>query len=660
MYQYHQNTIAIEARLLYEDLAVMTESNYKKMCYKGRLDKIRTGGNGRSALIRWESLDEDIKAKVVDIYGDPYAQDSLRTFISKLEPDEAAADFYKNANLTEERERQYYAEAQILNAYGKLLAEMAVKKRRNPGFKVTDAKRKLSKIVSELKSMRYPNSDMLRYPHRLPSNPRSLERKYEEYKAGSYQALIHGNEGNDNSKKIKDAIADWLLATYCLPNKPNTTILHREYRKEAAKHGWPGLTEAAIYTWLQKTEQRKVWVLARHGKDEYIRQFGHKIVRDRSDWFPYCYLAIDGSKLDWIHYKEGGPYGMGADIKINLVFDVFSEKIIGWDFTDTEDHQSHFRTWKMAIQECGVKPTLITYDNQSGHKMETMQALYDRLVTPEGGQHYPHRANEHGSPIEQLFARFQKQVLNTMWFSDKQAITVRTADSRPNMDFVRRFAHKLKPVEALREDFAYCVEKWNAMPHPKHEAARNYVATYPQTYKLEAVNEIEMMELFWVTTKKPSTYERDGIRATIAKQDYHFEVYDIDGRVDIDFRDRYTGSKFFLQYDPDQLDNYVRLYVQLPNGTRKFVTNAEPVKVIKSIPALMDEHDKGRMHKMTAVRDEELKRVEARLEALRHRTNITEEKMVEDQELELKFKGKIPKEARSLVEASAGSWTSKL
>lgn len=660
IYEQHNKSIGVPANLLYEGLGLISKGNYDKLCQRGKLERLRVGGNGRTALVNYDSLPVEMKDKLKATLGDPYAQDDVQTFISRLENDDEAAAYFAKAQLTQEKELQHYTEAQILNLYGKLMKEMTIKKQRNPGFKVTAAKNKLAKIVNELKLLTFPNSDKKKYPHNLPANHRALERKYIEYVNGNYKALIHGGTGNESSKKIKGEVADWLLATACLPNKQNTTVLHRDYMRTAAQKGWPKLTESAIYGWLQKPEQKKVWVLARHGKDEYVRLFGHKISRDRSDWFPHCYLAIDGSKLDWIHYKEGGPYGMGADIKVNVVFDVFSEKIIGWNFTDTEDHKSHFKSWKMAIQECGVKPTLITYDNQSGHKMETMQALYDRLVTPNGGQHYPHRAHEHGSPVEQLFSRFQQQVLNTMWFSDKQAVTVRKADSRPNMEFVKRFAHKLKPAGDLKEDFAYCVDKWNNMPHPHHEATRNYVATYPQTYPLETVSELEMMELFWVQTKKPSTYERDGLRVTISKRDYHYEVYDVDGRVDLDFRDRYTGSKFFVKYDPDQMDNYVRLYLLMPNKQMKFIADAQPVKGVKNIQVLMDEHDKLRMHRMTAVRDEDMKRVEAQLEQLRHRTNITEEGLIEQQELELKFRGRIPKEVLAVAETGAGSWTSKM
>src|SRR5690606_16014198 len=138
------------------------------------------------------------------------------------------------------------------------------------------------------------------------------------------------------------------------------------------------------------------------------------------------------------------------------VFDVYSEKIVGYYVgTDHENYTQHFAALKMALGETLQKPALITYDNQGGHKTVEMQDLYDRIVTSNGGVHYPHRANEHGSPVEQLFARFQQEVLNQVWWSDKQGITTRREDSRPNMDFVKAYRHKLKTVEELIEAFPY-------------------------------------------------------------------------------------------------------------------------------------------------------------------------------------------------------------
>lgn len=667
VFEYYNNTILCVNQDVFLDLNLLSYSQFQKWCQREKIKRVRTAGNGRTGLIRWDSIPSEELDKIKAAYGDPYKKDDVESFMSKLENDQDAAVFYQTYQdenglyLLDTKQYQYYIEAQILNCYGKLLIEIEAKSRRNSGFKKTKAKRELSKVINELKTVKFPNSNKPKFPHKLPSNPRALERRYKEYQEEGYERLIHKGRGNSNTKKIKGDIARWILATYCLPNKPSTTEVHRDYMQLRESRNWPSLTENAIYIWLQDTEQKKVWVYARHGKEEFVRQFGHKVSRDKSDYFPYCYMAIDGTKLDWIHYKESSPIKMGADLKIDVVFDIYSEKIIGWSFsTEHENHTHHFNAFKMAMEEAGVKPALITYDNQGGHKTQVMQELYDKLVTSNGGQHYPHRAMSHASPVEQLFSRFQQQVLNKWWFSDKQAVTAVKADSRPNMDFINRFKHKLKTVDQLKEAFEISVRDWNEMQHPKFEESRIQVAQHESHFQLDKVESWDLIPLFWIVTKDPSTYNRDGIRFTISKKPYHFEVYDTDGQVDLDFRNKYTGCKLYVQYDPDNMEDYVRLLLKLPNGERQYVGDAQPIKQVKTIPALMSDEDRGRMHKMTSVRDKELEDVEKRLEQLRHQTNITEESLIEDQELRLKFKGNVPKKERTLAEAGPGSWLNKL
>lgn len=64
---------------------------------------------------------------------------------------------------------------------------------------------------------------------------------------------------------------------------------------------------------------------------------------------------------------------MEAYARIDVVFDVYSEKIIGYSLSETESITDHFRAVKMAVQTAGVRPFLCAYDKQSGHISAKMQ-----------------------------------------------------------------------------------------------------------------------------------------------------------------------------------------------------------------------------------------------------------------------------------------------
>src|SRR5690606_4940773 len=239
--------------------------------------------------------------------------------------------------------------------------------------------------------------------------------------------------------------------------------------------------ERAVHVYLTKPEIERLWTLKRDGKEIYNRKFGHTLTRDRSNLFPNAWWAIDGTKLDLIHYADN-KQKMATELVINLCFDVYSETIIGWDLALSENHASHFRTLKMAANKAGAKPYLFTYDHQSGHKSSKMQELYSRLIA-EGGQHYPHQVKRHSNPAEQIINRFQQQKISKMWFSDKQSVKVRRDDNRPNIDFIMEFKEALPTMSELTEIVDRLVNEWNQAGQRKLKHTREELFNQEAGYR---------------------------------------------------------------------------------------------------------------------------------------------------------------------------------
>src|SRR5690606_15501611 len=105
------------------------------------------------------------------------------------------------------------------------------------------------------------------------------------------------------------------------------------------------------------------------------------------------------------------------------------------------------------------------------------------------------------------------------------------------------------------------------------------------------------------------------------------------------------------KYDPDQLDNYVSLYLKLPDGDKQFVADAQPVRKQQQIPVLMTEGDKSQFTKDYEVRKIEEKAAKKAIERIQRETGITPEQLIKDQELKIKFGGKLPKQLRNEVES---------
>ncbi|NCA22585.1 MAG: hypothetical protein EBS86_15800, partial [Crocinitomicaceae bacterium] len=415
------------------------------------------------------------------------------------------------------------------NAIDSILIEKRTSNRRGSGNK-TRLWENLSNAVNSL-----PSKD---YPHSIPSNYRRLQSTFKEYKVSKYDSLVHGGIDNDNRTKRTPEINDYLLAKFCLSNKMTVPDLQRMYDAERTKKGWPSLSEQAIANFLNEPQNMRIWTLARDGKDAYTNLFGHKIRRDKSDWFPNAYWAVDGSKLDWVHYYDNET-GMAAKLKINPVIDVFSEVILGYSFSTSEKTADHFRGFKSAMNFALKRPFKVTYDNQSGHKSARMQELYNNIIaqgTEQNpnlrGVHYPTRPYHKSNPAEQIFNRLQQQEINKFWFSDKQGVRVKMMKNVANLDFIKEHKEHLMSMEDLLKAWKLVVARWNTSKHPHFQTkTRLEVYATPAPFE-EKVHELDLINIFWINESKPITYKRDGLTIKIDGKAYMFEVYNDDGSIE--------------------------------------------------------------------------------------------------------------------------------
>ncbi|MDT8412674.1 MAG: hypothetical protein RQ875_09450, partial [Vicingaceae bacterium] len=652
-YEYYNGTLCVRKPFLVDEVKIVSYENYKKLVNRGHFNVLRNGkGLNNYALICWRSIKDsrpDIAEKIEAF--EPAEKATVSILESYITHDGKAYQYfseYRKQNgepLSTQQQRLYTTNATLLNAASVLRQELLDRL-----YTIGGTKQRVREVVSKAVN----TVDTTKYLHNLPSSPRKLEAKILEYGNNNYEILIDGNVGNQHRSKIKKnpQIADWLLAQYCLPNKISIPELLEKYnKKRTIMQDWESLTNQAIYNYLEEKEVKRIWMLARHGKSDYNNLFQHKTTRDKSNWYPNVYWALDGSKLDWVYTDEDGK--LEAKAKVILVADVYSEKIIGYSLSKTENHVDAFVALKSAVKTTGVRPLFINYDNQAGNKSKRMQELFSALVAKDGGTHFPNKAYSHANPMEQLFGRIQKK-FNKWWFSDKQSIKAKRLDHQMNVDFIKANKHQLYVYEELEHILAYSVEQWNNSKHSTiEEQTRNEVSAHTMA-KREEYSNLDIAQSFWLNETRPIFYKAGGLQLTVAGKTITYEVYDDNGDVDIEFRRRHVTEKFIVRYDPEFLDSYVQLMREDEKGQRYLVAVAEPKRGHESVPGLMQEGDRAAWLRDYAIQEMELQRDQAALEALRLRTGITEQTLIDEQDLEQKFKGQMPKELRGVLEENEG------
>lgn len=640
MFEYYGNTLCVRGSWLSEN-EISTLNYLKVLCHRGQIKKARTArGLGSYALYIYESLPQRFRNIIeLDLKIDPYKESKTIEFAKYLKYDENAAAFFSNYELEDGRflsevnqtvVNEYIANTVVLNAIEVLHAKITTANPKiNKGELWSRFANSIEKISDDVRK---------RYPFDMPTNPRALRAKYEaailnkvskRYKTIGLEGLINGNYCNTSRNKITAEIGDWLMAYKCLPIPYSYRKLQEMYNEARIEKGWAFLSEGAINNYLTKPENVRIWTYASKGVEEYNKKYAHTLSKDRDRLFPNAHWAIDGTKLDAVHYWDTKSK-MAAVCKINVVIDVYSEKILGYSFSMTENHIDHFVALRMSVDEAAARPYLFTYDAQSAHRSKRMQELYGKVIG-KGGQHYHHKVGRKANPIEQVFDRLQKQVIQMRWFSDGQSIKSKRSSSKPNLDFIHENKGALPTYEELQKHWVIMVTEWNNSKRSlKTIKTRNeyYQEKTDYTQKLDVLDRVSM---FWINETKPKRYYAHGMPLTVAGEDYLFEVYDQDNQVDINFQLKYVQTNLIVSYDPEYLDTYISLHKINENGEKVFVAHAQKKRRTVEVAVLQKEGEYAQTLKDIEVR-EKIKAHDwnAYMEIV-ERTGISREALIDEQ-----------------------------
>ena len=641
MFEYYGNTLCVRANWLDKE-GIVSLANLRKLLERENVKRSKYGGGlGGYAWYIYESLPQRFRDVIEhDLQIDPYEESKVIPFSKYLKQDENAAAFFSNYELEDGRflseasmdaVEEYTANAIVFNAIRLVHAKITTA---NPKINKGELWTRFAKSIQNL------STDVKkRYPFDVPTNPRALRAKYEScilqkankrYPKIGLEGLIHDNYCNNNSIKISNEIGDWLMAYKCLPINYSYYELQKMYNNARVEKGWTYLSEGAINNYLTKPENVRIWTLASEGTDEYNKKYAHTLSKDKERLFPNAHWAIDGTKLDTVHFWDTASK-MAAVCKINVCIDVYSEKILGYSFSMTENHVDHFIALRMSVDTAGAKPYLFTYDAQSAHKSKRMQELYSKVIA-KGGQHYHHKVGRKtGAPIEQMFNRLQQQVVMKRWFSVGQGIKTQQNRSKANLDFIHENKGALPTFEELQKHWEIMVAEWNSSVRSKKTTKTRNEFFNSKTKYTQELHTLDRVSMFWINETKPKRYYAHGMPLTVAGEDYLYEVYDANGNVDIDFQLKYVQQNLIVSYDPEYLDDYVALYRLNENNEKVFVTYAEKKRRHVEVAILKQPGEHEQMLKDIEVRDKvKTHDWNAYLEIV-ERTGISREALIEEQ-----------------------------
>lgn len=552
--------------------------------------KLKDPADKRCDLFPYEKIAEKYQALIIAKFGDPYDYHASSMIKQFLKEDLKAFDFFHNHKLdTGEGLPDTYITAYIqaanwLNLLVKFESE-------TKGFK---AKYKMSReafwghvtkiIAKEVKA--------------LPASDRWLKPKIQQYKDEDYACIISGRFGNTSSKKITAEGEKWLIANFGSPVKKLTIeTLYLQYNELAMRKGWKVLGDKeTLRVFVNKPDIKKQWFGSRFGELKFKEQYGYQL-KTNLPTFRDALWYSDGTKMNFFYQDANG---MKAKSQAYVVMDTYSECMLGYHISASENYEAQYNAYRNAMQFAMAKPYEIKYDNQGGHKkLKNGDFLKDIARISVNTQAY----NGKSKTIESAFGRFQAQVMAKHWFFTGQNIQTKKDESKANMEFIMANADKLPTLAEAMKVYEECHNEWNNAINNSIGLPRKAAYLSSNNPHHTPVDYLQMVDLFWITKEKPVTYYTSGIDTDINTVNYQFEVLNANGMPDVDFRDLYIGQKFIIKYDP--LDfSHIRMYVDKGMGSQ-FVAIAQP-RI--SVPRAQVDHVPGSakmIHDLLGIREQE-------------------------------------------------------
>lgn len=602
--EYLGNIIAVtvdELTRATDGAPVMTYANYKNLSSRRPVLNILRQGKGldHHALIEYESLPTRFKEKFVAKYGDP--EDMLNRDKDDLKMDVEARQFFENYELADgthiksSKIDEYVINASVLNR----LIELSNLQRSRRNMSGNKTPLCWDAIYSTCEDLR------AKYGHTLPKNVARLREKIRIYKAEGYGCLVSGKLTNNNAVKITETAGRQIIALKRSKTPVYTNQqLFDKFNEIAVAKGWKPLKSvSALVAFLNRPEIEIQW------KDAQLGDKAAKMLyaRQNSTILPSVRDALwygDGTKLN-LYYKtfQGGKW-VPASLQVFEVVDASSEVLLGYNISNVENFESMYEAYRNAIEFAGHLPEELVFDNQGGTKRADASEWL-RKISKLSRPTQPY--NGPSKTIENIFARFQSQVLHQFWFYTGGNVTAKSDRSKADLDFVMANIQNLPTYQELIELYPKLRDQWNNMLHPKHLVPRMQYYMASVNAQAPALNDALKRDLFWITSPRPCTFTAYGLVITIKGQKYQYEVLDKEGFPDLDWRAKNTGRQFYVSYDPREMST-VRLYTKDDYGYQ-FISEAKPYVQIHRALRDQSEEERSFIRRMEeAIKDDRVRR----------------------------------------------------
>ena len=578
--QYYNNILTIEANWLIEQ-GIMSQANYKLLSHRQDIRVVRRGCRGQEALVDYESMPERFRRKVDAIVKDPYKAVKYNMLAEQIVHSTEASEFFESFKLNDgrhlpaDKRRQYYSDAIVLNGIHELISARSAK-RRALGKVATRFWEEISESVQEL--------DVVRYPHSLPANARSLERKYKAYKADGYESLIHKSylvEQKNAAKVVDENQISALAVLISDPRKLDDSQVAMLYNAMATPMGWKTISASAVAVWRNKLEP--TIYARRNGARAFMNNKAMQIKRS-APTYPLYYWTMDGWDVELLYQKtENGRTSYHHRATMVVVLDACCKYPIGYAIGTHETPELIKAALRNATRHTAElfgsmhRTAQLQSDNYAISKMLPTYSAVAGKVTPAAV------GNAKAKIIEPWFGSFNKKYCQLCKNWSGFGVTSRK-ENQPNSEFLNKYKADFPDYEGVCEQISRFIEAERA------SLREQYVALYNE---MPAENRLPMsmqsyLMAFGATTGKRNLLQGSGINLTIDGVRHSFDCFDPQFR-------QHASVRWEVRFDPEDMSQAVAVN---EDETLQFMLESKYVQ-----PMALIERSEGDYEQMRKVID---------------------------------------------------------
>lgn len=535
--QYFNNKLAVEVKWMI-DHNIFSLSNYKWLLRSKKIDRLQLGGNGRMALVDYESLPERFKERIKCIVGNPYEcalTNPLKGYLVESSEAFSFFDTYKvnggSKFLPQKKQREYYSNAVVLNSIQSYISDRLSKHHK---FTKSSLMIQVSKYVQELSSSEWP--------HSLPCNVRSLERKLKNYQHEGYLSLIHKNylAQISNAAKIKSKEQESILIML-LSDPRNLSDAHvcRGYNTIAHAMSWECISVSSVAVWREK--KHDIIYARKHGVKDYNNKMAMQHKR-RSPQFPLYMWTLDGWDVELLYQKrEKGRITYHNRPTIVVVLDTCLKYPIGYSIGTHETPDLIIEALRNAAFHTEelfgtmYKTQQLQFDNYQKKKlMPKYLPITNKVVPAKVG-------NAKSKIIERWFAYFNEKYCRVERNTSGIGITAKKS-KQPNIDFLQ----KEKKHFPNYEEICNQIDSFMAAERKElHEAYLQKFNSMPSKHKCE-LSLSDYLFHYGKMTGRRNLLQGNGIQCTIDSKIINYDCFDINFR-------SYPSIRWEIRYDANNI-----------------------------------------------------------------------------------------------------------